>query len=63
MKAQEYLKNSRYAGKVGLFEGAGYATQGLYRPMIDCIMFTKGQKRFCRVCEEAMIRVIQWYSE
>jgi hypothetical protein len=63
MKAHEYLKNSKYAGKVGLFEGAGYATKGLYRPMIDCIMFTKGQARFCKVCEEAMVRIITWYSE
>ncbi len=63
MKAHEYLKTGKYAGKVGVFEGAGYAAKGLYRPMTDCIMFTKAQKRFCRVCEEAMIRIIQWYSD
>jgi hypothetical protein len=63
VKAHEYLEKSKYAGKVGVFEGAGYATKGLYRPMIDCIMFTKAQTRFCKVCEEAMIRMIAWYSE
>jgi hypothetical protein len=63
MKAHEYLKASKFAGKVGVFEGAGYANKGMYRPMIDCIMFTKAQKRFCKVCEEAMIQIITWYSE
>ena len=48
---------------VGVFEGAGYATKGLYRPMIDCIMFTKAQTKFCVVCEEAMIQIITWYSD
>lgn len=63
MKAHKYLAASKYAGKVGVFEGAGYATKGMYRPMMDCIMFTKAQKRFCTVCEDAMIRIITWYSE
>jgi len=63
MKVHEYLENSKYAGKVGLFEGAGYASRGLYRPMIDCIMFSKAQTGFCRVCEDAMVRISKWYSE
>ena len=58
-----YLSKSKYAGKVGAFEGAGYASKGLYRPMLDCIMFSKGAKPFCRVCEEAIIKVIKFYSE
>jgi hypothetical protein len=58
-----YLQKSRFLGKVGAFEGAGYAAQGLYRPMLDCIMFTKGSKPFCTVCEAAVLRVIQHYRE
>ena len=57
-----YLQKSKYAGKVGAFEGAGYASTGLYRPMVDCIMFTKATKEFCVVCREAMVRIIEWYS-
>ena len=63
MKVNDYLKSSRYVGQVGVFEGAGYATKGLYRPMVDCIMFSKAQNEFCRVCAEAMTRVIAWYGE
>ncbi|NOY23337.1 MAG: peptidase M64 [Acidobacteria bacterium] len=40
--------------KVGAFEGAGYISKGLYRPMLDCIMFSKGEKPLCKVCEAAV---------
>ncbi len=58
-----YLSKSKYVGKVGVFEGAGYSSKGLYRPMLDCIMFSKGKKPFCKVCEKAIIKVIKFYSE
>ena len=62
-KMHQYLQNSKYAGKTGAFEGAGYATKGLYRPMIDCIMFSKGTSSFCSVCEAAIERIINYYSQ
>ena len=62
-KVDDYLNRSKFAGKVGVFEGAGYSAQGLYRPMLDCIMFTKGAKPFCKVCEQAVIRVIEHYTK
>ncbi len=62
-KVDDYLAQSRFKGKVGAFEGAGYSAQGLYRPMLDCLMFTKGRKPFCKVCERAVIRVIKHYSQ
>jgi hypothetical protein len=63
VKMYEYLQSSKYAGKVGAFEGAGYASTGLYRSSIDCIMFTKAQKSFCPVCARAMVGIIDWYSK
>lgn len=62
-RMDKYLQNSKFFGKVGVFEGAGYTSKGLYRPMIDCIMFTKGEKPFCNVCENAIIQVIKHYSD
>lgn len=62
-KMDEYLAQSKYKGQVGAFEGAGYSAQGLYRPMLDCIMFTKGEKPYCRVCEDAIVRVIKHLSD
>ncbi len=58
-----YLKGSKYRGQVGVFEGAGYSSKGLYRPMLDCIMFSKGDKPFCTVCNNAIVKVINHYSE
>lgn len=62
-KVDEYLMGSKYWDKVGAFEGAGYQSTGLYRPMLDCIMFSKGDKPFCKVCEEAIKEVIKSYTE
>jgi hypothetical protein len=62
-KVDAYLAQSKFSGKVGAFEGAGYSSEGLYRPMLDCLMFTKGDKPFCEVCERAVMRVIRFYSE
>ncbi|MGB9907052.1 MAG: M64 family metallopeptidase [Candidatus Saccharicenans sp.] len=60
-KVDEFLARSRYAGKVGVYEGAGYASTGLYRPAVDCIMFTKGKKPYCPVCQEAVRQMIEFY--
>lgn len=60
-KVDEFLARSQYAGKVGAYEGAGYSSTGLYRPAVDCIMFTKGQKPYCPVCQEAVRQMIEFY--
>lgn len=49
-----------YAGKVGAFEGAGYLSKGLYRPEVDCIMFSHSLT-FCKVCQEGLNRVLDMY--
>ena len=62
-RVDAYLAKSKFVGQVGAFEGAAYAAEGLYRPALDCIMFTKGSKPFCRVCQQAIVRVIEHYGE
>ncbi len=58
-----YLAKDPSFGKVGAFEGAGYQAKGLYRPMIDCMMFSSGKKPYCKVCERAIERTIQHLTE
>jgi hypothetical protein len=58
-----FLTQGKPAPKVGAFEGAGYASKGLYRPALDCIMFSRGTKPFCPICERAIRRVIDYYGE
>ena len=62
-EVDNFLHNSKYRGKVGAFEGAGYQFKGLFRPMIDCLMFSKGKKPFCKICEKAVKRMIKSYTE
>ncbi len=57
-----FLSAQKYAAKVGAFEGAGYEAKGLYRPQVDCIMFTRDEVGFCRVCRRAIERIIDMYS-
>ncbi len=56
------LREEKYAGKVGAFEGAIYEARGYYRPQVDCIMFTRNEVPFCAVCRRAIGRVIDLYS-
>jgi hypothetical protein len=51
-----------WVSRVGAFEGAGYAAKNLFRPAKDCKMFSKGNKDFCKVCEDAVTRMIDHYS-
>lgn len=62
-KVDEFLSKSKSAGKVGAFEGAGYSAKGLYRPMVDCIMFSKGKKPYCKVCEKAIRDMINFFTK
>ena len=56
------LGGMAHAGRVGAFEGASYEPTGLYRPEVDCIMFTRNPVGFCSVCRRAISRVIDQYS-
>lgn len=57
------LKEGEYAGRVGAFEGAGYASEGLHRPALDCRMFSKSLTPFCPVCVEAIEAMIDFHTE
>lgn len=57
-----FLSSEQYGEKVGAFEGAGYEAHGLYRPEADCIMFTRDEVGFCRVCRRGLERIIDLYS-
>ncbi|HXV75812.1 MAG TPA: M64 family metallopeptidase [Candidatus Polarisedimenticolaceae bacterium] len=58
----DLLRADPNAGIVGAFEGAMYRPNGLYRPAVDCIMFTRDRVGFCPVCRRAIERVIEMYD-
>jgi len=47
---------------VGLYEGAGYCLNGVYRPSNDCRMRTNEYPEFCPVCQRAIRRVIAFFT-
>lgn len=60
---QNILKTSKFKGIVGAFEGGGYCSEGIYRPAIDCRMFSLSLVDFDPVCSAAIQRVIDFYSK
>ena len=50
-----------YQSLVGVYEGAGYQSKGVYRPYPDCRMKTNSPKAFCPVCQSAIARLIEFY--
>jgi hypothetical protein len=62
-KTAPMLRKEKHFGKVGAFQGAAYEAKGLYRPEIDCVMFTRNPVPFCAVCSRAIERVIAMYTE
>lgn len=47
---------------VGVYEGAGYSLKGIYRPAPDCRMKTNSAAAFCPVCQRAIERMIDFYT-
>jgi hypothetical protein len=49
--------------KIGVFEGGGYLSKGMYRPFFDCRMRTNTAKGFCPVCLKAVEQRILFLTE
>jgi len=47
---------------IGAFEGANYQAKGYYRSEQNCLMFTRSES-FCRVCSDAIEKVIDEYTQ
>jgi len=59
--SSEILKDPRWSGKVGAFEGSGYTAKEMYRPAIDCKMFALNPVDFDPVCAAAIEKMIAMY--
>lgn len=49
--------------RIGLYEGAGYRMKGIYRGQEDCRMRSNKVPYFCSVCQEALRKIISFYTE
>lgn len=56
-------RNNKYRKVVGMFEGGGYMSKGVYSPMQDCVMKSNQLKDFCPVCEKAIRDMLDFYTD
>lgn len=50
-------------GKAGFIEGGGYLSKGVWRAFENCRMRTNEEPEFCLVCQQALIRLIDFYTK
>ena len=60
---QEIRNGKSSESMVGVYEGAGYQSKGVYRPYPDCRMKTNQAPAFCPVCQRAIARIIEFYTK
>ncbi len=58
-----FLDRHPLTGVIGAFEGAGYMSKGLYRPAVNCRMFSKSLVDFDPVCSRAINSMIDLYTK
>lgn len=63
-KSEAWKKNFRNTGgyEVGVYEGGGYQSEGVYRPYPTCRMRDNSYRDFCPVCRRALERLILFYT-
>ncbi|MEG8945489.1 M64 family metallopeptidase [Rosettibacter firmus] len=53
----------KYKNKIGVFEGGGYVSKGVYRPSLNSIMNSFSSNEFNEVCKRVLQNIINFYSE
>ncbi len=48
--------------RIGVFEGGGYQSKGVYRPAQECRMKINEVALFCPVCSRALTRITDFYT-
>ncbi|WP_282126918.1 M64 family metallopeptidase [Marinifilum flexuosum] len=54
-------RTPEYEKTLGVYEGGGYMSKGIYSPVQDCKMKSNNEKHFCPVCERAAEKVILFH--
>ena len=56
------LENSKDM-QLGVYEGAGYVANGIYRPVPDCLMRSFKGDKFCPVCTASIQKMLDIYTK
>lgn len=60
--AAEWKQINAATQRVGVFEGGGYQSKGVYRPVQECRMKINEVEEFCPVCRRAIERITDFYT-
>jgi hypothetical protein len=52
----------RLTHALGVYEGGGYQSKGVFRPVQECRMKINECEDFCPVCTRAIQRIIDFYT-
>lgn len=63
MKMAAENKDEPKVEVIGAYEGGGYKPKGIYRPVETCRMRDNYHPAFCPVCEKALTKLIEFYTE
>lgn len=53
--------DARHKDKAGVFEGGGYLSKGIYRPMDHCMM--RDYAPFCPACSRAILQMVDFLTD
>jgi hypothetical protein len=56
-------RDEKFKTTTGMFEGGGYLSKGIYSPKMDCRMKSNDAPSFCPACQEAIRKMILFYTE
>lgn len=55
--------NPKTPDKIGVYEGAGYTSKGVYRAYQNCKMKSNSTNEFCEVCKDALVKKMEFYTK
>jgi len=58
-----FYKESKEYDRLGVYEGGGYVSKGVFRPSVHCTMNGISYNDFCPVCRKALGEVLEYYSK
>ena len=53
--------NETFKEQIGVFEGGGYLSKGIYRPMNNCMM--RNYHPFCPACQRGITQMINFLTD
>ena len=56
-------REEQFKNTIGVYEGGGYVSKGMYSPFMNCRMKTNEAEGFCPVCQDAIMKMILQKTE